>query len=97
MSRLKRLTSSTQLGKRLATPAPGKRSEATRKFSLHTTGYAFDILRRYRTRSQARAFQFMLDRLTALDLIAWAAEPDAIHVTVSSDAKVLLPLLAKVK
>src|SRR3954447_7890100 len=71
--------------------------QATREYSLHTTGCAFDILRRYKSRRQARAFQFMLDRLTALDLIAWAAEPEAIHVTVSSDAKVLLPLLAKVK
>jgi hypothetical protein len=71
--------------------------QATRAYSLHTTGFAFDILRRYRSRRQARAFQFMLDRLTALDLIAWAPEPDAIHVTVSSDAKVLLPLLTKVK
>ena len=71
--------------------------QATPEYSLHTTGFAFDILRRYGSRRQARAFQFMLDRLTALDLIAWAAEPDAIHVTVSSDAKVLLPLLAKVK
>jgi hypothetical protein len=71
--------------------------QATRAYSLHTTGFAFDILRHYRSRRQAQAFQFMLDRLTALNLIAWAAEPDAIHVTVSSDAKVLLPLLAKVK
>jgi hypothetical protein len=71
--------------------------QATRKYSLHTTGYAFDILRHYRSRAQAVAFQFMLDRLTALNLIAWAPEPDAIHITVSSDAMVLLPLLAKVK
>jgi soluble lytic murein transglycosylase-like protein len=71
--------------------------QATHAYSLHTTGFAFDILRRYRSRRQAEAFQFMLDRLTALDLIAWAAEPQAIHITVSSDARVLLPLLAKVK
>jgi soluble lytic murein transglycosylase-like protein len=71
--------------------------QATHAYSLHTTGFAFDILRHYRSRRQAQAFQFMLDRLTALNLIAWAPEPDAIHVTVSSDAKVLLPLLAKVK
>jgi Transglycosylase SLT domain len=71
--------------------------QATRDYSLHTTGFAFDILRRYKSKRQARAFQFMLDRLTALNLIAWAAEPQAIHITASSDAKVLLPLLAKVK
>ena len=71
--------------------------QATRAYSLHTTGYAFDILRRYRSRRQAIAFQFMLDRLTALNLITWVAEPDAIHVTVSRDARVLLPLLTEVK
>jgi hypothetical protein len=71
--------------------------QATRQYSLHTTGFAFDILRRYKSSRQAQAFQFMLDRLTALDLIAWAPEPAAIHITVSGDAKVLLPLLAKVK
>jgi hypothetical protein len=72
-------------------------SQATHAYSLHTTGYAFDILRSYRSRRQALAFQFMLDRLTALDLIAWAVEPQAIHVTVSSDARVLLSLLSSVK
>jgi hypothetical protein len=71
--------------------------QATRAYSLHTTGYSFDILRSYRSRRQAVAFQFMLDRLTALNLIAWAVEPSAIHVTVSSGARVLVPLLTKVK
>jgi hypothetical protein len=71
--------------------------QATRAYSLHTTGYSFDILRRYKSRRQAVAFQFMLDRLTALNMITWAAEPDAIHVTVSRDARVLAPLLAKVE
>jgi hypothetical protein len=67
--------------------------EATRAYSLHTTGYAFDIERRYRSPRQAVAFQFMLDRLQALNMIAYAREPRAIHITVSSDARVLLPLL----
>ena len=56
--------------------------EATHNYSLHTTGYAFDIARMYRSRSQALAFQFVLDRLSALGLIAWVREPQAIHVTV---------------
>ena len=56
--------------------------EATHAYSLHTTGYAFDIARVYRSRSHALAFQFVLDRLTALGLIAWVREPEAIHVTV---------------
>jgi hypothetical protein len=57
--------------------------EATHAYSLHTTGYAFDIARVYRSRAQALAFQFVLDRLTALDLIAWVREPGAIHVAVA--------------
>ena len=60
--------------------------EATRNYSLHTTGWAFDIPRTYRSRAQALAFQFMLDRLTALNMIAWVREPGAIHVTVAAPA-----------
>jgi hypothetical protein len=71
----------------------GRTIQATRNYSLHTTGWAFDISRRYVSRAQARAFQFMLDRLTALDMIAWVREPGAIHVTVSPRARVLLPLI----
>lgn len=71
--------------------------EATRGYSLHTTGWAFDILRRYRSRRHAAAFQFMLDRLQSLDLIAWVREPAAIHVTVSQDAAALLPLLDAIR
>ena len=58
--------------------------EATHAYSLHTTGYAFDIARTYGSRSQALAFQFVLDRLTARGMIAWVREPGAIHVTVAS-------------
>ncbi|MDQ4042096.1 MAG: hypothetical protein M3141_10175, partial [Actinomycetota bacterium] len=64
----------------------GTNREATSGYSLHTTGYAFDVLRRYRSRSQAVAFQFVLDRLQSLNLIAWVREPAAIHVTVARDA-----------
>jgi Transglycosylase SLT domain len=51
-----------------------------------TTGYSFQIFRRYRTRAQALAFQAMLDRLQALDLIAWERTPTTINITVASDA-----------
>ena len=60
--------------------------EATHAYSLHTTGYAFDVLRRYPTRAQAVAFQFLLDRLQAFNLLAWVREPAAIHLTASSEA-----------
>jgi soluble lytic murein transglycosylase-like protein len=64
--------------------------EATHAYSLHTTGYAFDILRDYESDAQAAAFQFMLDRLQALAVIDYAVEPRAIHITVSNLGAALL-------
>jgi hypothetical protein len=51
-----------------------------------TTGFSFQIARRYASEAQARAFQAMLDQLQALNLIAWAREPVTIEITVASDA-----------
>jgi hypothetical protein len=67
--------------------------EATHGYSLHTTGYAFDIERRYESGEQAQAFQFLLDDLTARGLIAWIREPGAIHLTVAREAEALVPLV----
>ena len=69
--------------------------EATAAYSLHTTGYAFDLLRRYGSNAQARALQYELDRLQALNLITWVQEPSAIHVTVSSRAAELIPSMLR--
>jgi transglycosylase-like protein with SLT domain len=57
---------------------------------IHATGFAFDISRDYASDAQAEAFQFMLDRLQALNLIAWARSRDTIHVTASSEGESLL-------
>jgi hypothetical protein len=51
-----------------------------------TTGYSFSLGRRYASRAQALALQAMLDRLQALDLVAWVRTPTTINVTVASDA-----------
>jgi hypothetical protein len=67
--------------------------EAAQRYSLHTTGYAFDVRRRYESGAQAQAFQFVLDDLAARGLIAWAREPAAIHVTVSDEAEELVTKL----
>jgi hypothetical protein len=64
--------------------------EATPNYSLHTTGWSFDIRRRYGSNAQASAFQFTLDRLRALGVIDYAVEPAAIHITVSSRAAPLV-------
>jgi len=50
------------------------------------TGWTFQILRRYASHAQAVAFQAMLDRLQALNLIAWTRTARTIDVTVASDA-----------
>lgn len=71
--------------------------EAAQGYSLHTTGFAFDVRRRYESGAQAEAFQFLLDDLTARNLIAWVREPGAIHITVGPDAKTLVPLLLEPK
>jgi hypothetical protein len=49
-------------------------------------GWSFTIARRYAGESQAAAFQAMLDRLQALNLIAWERFSSEIEVTVASDA-----------
>jgi hypothetical protein len=50
------------------------------------TGYSFQIARRYQNRAQAAAFQATLDRLQALNLIAWERTATTIDITVASDA-----------
>jgi Transglycosylase SLT domain/Family of unknown function (DUF5715) len=64
---------------------------ATEGYSLHTTGFAFDVRRDYASRAQAVAFEYMLDRLQSLNLIAWIREPGAIHITASREAGELIP------
>jgi hypothetical protein len=56
---------------------------------VHATGFAFDILRRYGSGAQAAAFQWALDRLEALGLIAWTRGRSVIHVVVSPRADML--------
>jgi hypothetical protein len=59
----------------------------------HDGGWSFDVSRRYASHRQALAFQYVLDRLQVLHLIAWSRSARAIRVTASPDAKVLEPLL----
>jgi hypothetical protein len=55
-------------------------------FPAATNGWSFQIARRYVSPAQANAFQAVLDRLQALNLIAWARAGTVIDVTVASDA-----------
>ncbi|WP_210491005.1 hypothetical protein [Patulibacter sp. SYSU D01012] len=61
--------------------------QATKALSQHTTGWAMDIGRTYRSGAQAQLFQWILTRMQALDLIAWVREPTAIHLTFSAAAE----------
>jgi uncharacterized protein YcbK (DUF882 family) len=70
-------------------------SNAARTYSIHTTGYAFDIARVYSTNAQAAAFQFLLERLQAVNAIAYIREGAAIHIAVASDAAQKLKLLGR--
>jgi hypothetical protein len=57
---------------------------------LRRHGFAFDVRRDYASDTQAQAFQYMLDRLQALNLIAWTRMGNAIHIVASTEARDLL-------
>jgi hypothetical protein len=54
-------------------------------------GDRIEIARRYRSRRQALAFEFMLNRLQAWNLIAWRRAGPRLDIVVSSEASRLLP------
>jgi soluble lytic murein transglycosylase-like protein len=62
--------------------------QATREFSLHTTGYAIDIAK---PRAEA-PLRFLLERLQALNAISWVEEPGAFHLTVGPEAEPFMPI-----
>jgi hypothetical protein len=66
---------------------------ATRAYSMHTTGYAFDIFRSFHSAAQKRAFFLLLARLQAVNAIAYIPEYAAMHIAVASDAPAKLALL----
>lgn len=69
-----------------------RNGQATREFSLHTTGYAIDVARDFRSERQADALVHVLERLRALNVIDWVYEPGAIHLTVGPDGERFMPL-----
>jgi hypothetical protein len=60
-------------------------------------GWTLEVSRRYASRRQALAFQYVLDRLQVLNVIAWSRSANSIAVTVARDAKVLEPLLDRIE
>ncbi len=72
-----------------------RNANAARTYSMHTTGYAFDIARTYRSAAQAGAFEFVLERLEAVNAIAYIRESGAIHIAVAADFRRKLALLAR--
>jgi hypothetical protein len=70
---------------------------ATHAYSLHTTGYAFDIRRSFSSAKQKRAFFRLLAKLQAVNAIAYIPELAAMHIAVASDAPAKLALLRRLK
>jgi hypothetical protein len=60
---------------------------------IESTGYAFALARRYGSHAHAEAVQFMLDRLTAMNLIGWSRAGPVLEITAGSDARGLAPWL----
>ena len=56
-------------------------------------GWSFRVSRDYASERQALAFQFVLDRLSVLNVIVWSRAERTIRVTAGRDAEVLKPLL----
>lgn len=54
-------------------------------------GVRIEVSRRYRSERQALAFQFMLDRLQAWNLIAWGRGGKTLAIVVSPEAAKILP------
>jgi hypothetical protein len=79
---LTRATYDDEASTQLTPRDPGAAADA----DMHSTGFAFDIRRRYGSSAQAEAFQWTLERLEALGLIAWTRGRSVIHVVVSPRA-----------
>jgi hypothetical protein len=60
---------------------------------IESTGYAFALARRYGSHAHAEAVQSMLDRLSAMNLIAWSRAGPVLEITAASDARGLPPWL----
>jgi hypothetical protein len=76
-----------------ATTAASSLTASADRDPLLATGYAFDIARHYASPAQAQAFQFMLDRLQTLNLIAYQRQGASLHVVTGPAASSLLSLL----
>jgi hypothetical protein len=85
------LVTSTVRDQRYQDALVGVNSQATREFSLHTTGFAIDVSRKFRSTAEERAFVAVLERLRAHNVIDFVYEPGAIHFTVGPEGKRLLP------
>jgi Transglycosylase SLT domain len=58
-------------------------------------GIRIEVLRRYQSRKQALAFEYILDRLQAWNLIAWGRGETTLAIVVAPDATKVLPPATK--
>ena len=73
------------------------KAPALRMTGVNDGGWTFRISRKYANDAQAQAFQYVLDRLQVLNVIAWSRSATSISVTASRDAKALEPLLDRAR
>ena len=73
------------------------KAPSLRVTGVEDNGWTFRISRKYTSDEQAQAFQYVLDRLQVLNVIAWSRSATSIRVTASRDADVLAPLLDRAK
>ena len=59
-------------------------------------GVRIEVSRHYRSRHQALAFQYFLDRLQAWNLIAWGRGGQTLAIVVGPDAAKVLPPAAQI-
>jgi hypothetical protein len=69
------------------------KAPALRLLRADDGGWTFRISREYASEEQALAFQYVLDRLQVLNVIAWSRTERTIRVTASRDGKELEALL----
>ena len=71
------------------------RLSAARLRILKAHGIRIEVSRHYRSRRQALAFQYMLDRLQAWNLIAWGRGGQTLAIVAGPDAAKVLPSAAQ--
>jgi uncharacterized membrane protein YbhN (UPF0104 family) len=61
------------------------------RYSLLTTGYAFELRRKYESTTHAAAVQYVLERLQARNMVTWTRDGEVLRVTAGDRTRALVP------